>query len=776
MSNFAIEGLISGFNTTDLINAILDIQVRGPVKQIETRITKEQEKLTSFQALNAHLLSLDIGIGTLSNPTIFNGKQAKSSDPDVVSISASSSAELGNFNIQVLNVAKTDQISSKSFSDATEGLDKEGQFIVNGQTINVTKSDSLNTLANKISSASAGVKASVVRTAANQNKLVISATSTGVEKLELREVGTSGLLADFGLINPESFTYDYTVNANHEGAISNAYATGSTVTFASQTFSISDAGGLSTIDVTLDGTLTLQQIADQINTESTNQGGNIQASVIQDGMDERLLITSETGIPTKFVDNDNALFNLGVVSGVQSEEFRSSVITIAELMGFKDSSAGQFKLQAGDGSGEITVDVNFSEDTLQEIADKINTSADTAGSTLSAQIITANGLSRLEITSASGHPLIVDDSSNILNTLGIKDNDFLNYDQQGENSQFTFNGITINRSSNVVNDLLEGVSISLAKESSTVASISITEDHTGVTELVTNFVDSYNKVVSYLDEQTFFDPQNAKYGILFGNSTVRELQSALSNELSRTVPLLPSRKLYELNEGSGVSLGSIKITDRSGNSTTIDLTGAQTIQDVLDQINQTTDIKVQAEIGRSGVSINLIDSSGGAGIFKVEEVDGGTTARDLGILSQISSNEIAGSVIAEAGATSLDFIGIQVGTGGTIEFDKNKLEQALREHPDIVKNLLSAKGVGFARNFKETLYQFTAFGTGAIDTASKGIQERIDRFNKQVKRIEERAENYSRTLRKRFTALEVTMSKSQQMSQFLTEKLAANKQ
>ena len=216
-------------------------------------------------------------------------------------------------------------------------------------------------------------------------------------------------------------------------------------------------------------------------------------------------------------------------------------------------------------------------------------------------------LSRTEITSASGIPLIVDDSSNILNTLGIKDNDFLNYDQQGENSQFTFNGITINRSSNVVNDLLEGVSISLAKESSTVASISITEDHTGVTELVTNFVDSYNKVVSYLDEQTFFDPQNAKYGILFGNSTVRELQSALSNELSRTVPLLPSRKLYELNEGSGVSLGSIKITDRSGNSTTIDLTGAQTIQDVLDQINQTTDIKVQAEIGRSGVSINLID-------------------------------------------------------------------------------------------------------------------------------------------------------------------------
>ena len=68
-----------------------------------------------------------------------------------------------------------------------------------------------------------------------------------------------GYWRGFGLINPESFTYDYTVNANHEGAISNAYATGSTVTFASQTFSISDAG-LSTIDVTLDGTLTYSRL------------------------------------------------------------------------------------------------------------------------------------------------------------------------------------------------------------------------------------------------------------------------------------------------------------------------------------------------------------------------------------------------------------------------------------------------------------------------------------------------------------------------------------
>ncbi|HXK95873.1 MAG TPA: hypothetical protein PKV38_19555, partial [bacterium] len=60
MSNFAIEGLISGFNTTELINAILDMQVRGPVSQIKTRVEQETSKLTALQSVNANLLGLSI--------------------------------------------------------------------------------------------------------------------------------------------------------------------------------------------------------------------------------------------------------------------------------------------------------------------------------------------------------------------------------------------------------------------------------------------------------------------------------------------------------------------------------------------------------------------------------------------------------------------------------------------------------------------------------------------------------------------------------------------
>ena len=91
-----------------------------------------------------------------------------------------------------------------------------------------------------------------------------------------------------------------------------------------------------------------------------------------------------------------------------------------------------------------------------------------------------------------------------------------------------------------------------------------------------------------------------------------------------------------LNEQQGIGRGAIRIVDRSGNSATIDLTGALTIQDVIDAINENSDIQVTAEIDYDagynvGDAIKLTDTSGGSGNFIVDEVDGGTTAHDLGI-------------------------------------------------------------------------------------------------------------------------------------------------
>jgi len=103
-----------------------------------------------------------------------------------------------------------------------------------------------------------------------------------------------------------------------------------------------------------------------------------------------------------------------------------------------------------------------------------------------------------------------------------------------------------------------------------------------------------------------------------------------------------------LNGQQGIQRGSIKITDRSGASATIDLSGALTIQDVIDAINNNADISVTAEIDYDsgynvGDAIKLTDTSGGTGNFIVDEVNGGTTAQDLGIYT--GSSGVASSVI-----------------------------------------------------------------------------------------------------------------------------------
>lgn len=88
--------------------------------------------------------------------------------------------------------------------------------------------------------------------------------------------------------------------------------------------------------------------------------------------------------------------------------------------------------------------------------------------------------------------------------------------------------------------------------------------------------------------------------------------------------------LSQLNGGEGVSLGKIRITDRNGESATIDLRSAQTVDDVLNAINANDTIDVAARA--VGDHIQLVDLSGQTlSNLRVQEVGGGTTAADLGL-------------------------------------------------------------------------------------------------------------------------------------------------
>lgn len=106
-----------------------------------------------------------------------------------------------------------------------------------------------------------------------------------------------------------------------------------------------------------------------------------------------------------------------------------------------------------------------------------------------------------------------------------------------------------------------------------------------------------------------------------------------------------------LNHGSGARLGEIKVTDRAGMQATIDLSAATTLQDVLDGINNAAGIDVTASIGQDG-NIEIADDNGladddDARNLKIEDLNGGFAAADLGIVGDIEGDKITGEMIYE---------------------------------------------------------------------------------------------------------------------------------
>ncbi|MBN1164357.1 MAG: hypothetical protein JXB45_07245 [Candidatus Krumholzibacteriota bacterium] len=119
-----------------------------------------------------------------------------------------------------------------------------------------------------------------------------------------------------------------------------------------------------------------------------------------------------------------------------------------------------------------------------------------------------------------------------------------------------------------------------------------------------------------------------------------EAQRSISSGMHAS--LESSSLLDQLNDGLGVYRGQIRITNGSGVSVDLDLSGCQTIQDVVDAIDS-SGIGIISGYNSVG-GITLLDL-GGVGELTVEDLNGGSTAADLGILGSSSGQVLAGTAL-----------------------------------------------------------------------------------------------------------------------------------
>ncbi|WRC11401.1 flagellar filament capping protein FliD [Helicobacter pylori] len=109
--------------------------------------------------------------------------------------------------------------------------------------------------------------------------------------------------------------------------------------------------------------------------------------------------------------------------------------------------------------------------------------------------------------------------------------------QKASDSQFTYNGVSITRPTNEVNDVISGVNITLEQttEPNKPAIISVSRDNQAIIDSLKEFVKAYNELIPKLDEDTRYDADTKIAGIFNGVGDIRTIRSSLNNVFSYSV-------------------------------------------------------------------------------------------------------------------------------------------------------------------------------------------------------------------------------------------------
>lgn len=108
--------------------------------------------------------------------------------------------------------------------------------------------------------------------------------------------------------------------------------------------------------------------------------------------------------------------------------------------------------------------------------------------------------------------------------------------QAAVNAALNVNGIDVVRSSNVIDDLLEGVTLTLKTvDAVNPVEVKVSRDVSGITSKIKTLVEKYNSVFSALNTLQSSDPEAGTAGPLQGDSIARMLQSRLQSFLATQV-------------------------------------------------------------------------------------------------------------------------------------------------------------------------------------------------------------------------------------------------
>jgi flagellar hook-associated protein 3 FlgL len=358
-------------------------------------------------------------------------------------------------------------------------------------------------------------------------------------------------------------------------------------------------------------------------------------------------VASGQTLSNQFDDNTQINFQVsgdsvfgGFSSGVQGSAALTPAITpttrISDLQGANGDGITLGSIQLGNGTTTATVDL-AGADTIQNVIDDINNAAlpgITASLSAEGIVLTAAGGASASVNEVGGGTT-ASDLGILTPTAGAPNAPIDGTSLQPLVTQFT-----------QLSSLNGGAGIDPTGFTITNGTQSQTITLTGL-----NTVGDLLNAINGADLGVKAQINSAGTGINVQN-TVQGTSMTISEDGGTTAAELgirsfsPTTPLSQLNNGNGVDNVTgpdMSITTADGTVTDVDINGAATVQDVLNQINTAAAGKLTASFSTTGNGIVLTDNTTGPGTLTVTPLNGSTAAADLGLTAPAVGNTITGT-------------------------------------------------------------------------------------------------------------------------------------
>ena len=297
-------------------------------------------------------------------------------------------------------------------------------------------------------------------------------------------------------------------------------------------------GAVRTYDVDSDTTLTA--LRDMINQDTQS---SVTASILNDGSDTnayRLVLTSDkTGEENEIVilQNDTTLdfanTTIEAATADDGNQFDGTVAASGTYTGTGSQRIVVRMIEAGSVDGDARFEVSTDGG--------VTFSGDYAATSTALEV--SDGV---EISFGAGtEDFAVGDTFSI----DVFDPTI----SEAQDAIVAIDGITVSRSSNVFDDVVDGITFTAVSVSDTAVTTTVNFQEGLLQAKVTAFQDAYNNALSLLEEAAAYDSESQTASVLFGDSTVRTLENVLRSALS--APITGVDTLYSTLASIGLSTG-----------------------------------------------------------------------------------------------------------------------------------------------------------------------------------------------------------------------------